>query len=127
MDPRRERLGYKKRAAWSLARAVGYDGAMGLLPIRFRDGSWQVEVADRETSHWVRCDSESDGYQLAASANLLFAALDGDRVGEGIARELESCATLFTKYGCHSNASHLKECAKFARGEPSDFDGRVLD
>jgi hypothetical protein len=46
-------------------------------------------------------------------------AAEGDRVGNGIAGELESAAALFSKYDCDSTAAWIIEHAKFARGLPS--------
>jgi hypothetical protein len=97
---------------------------MGDLPIKYRDGFWHVLVGD---GHWVKVESDSDAYQLAASADLARVALEGDREGDEIARELESCAALFAKYGILGEAKYMTECAKFARQEPSVFDGIILD
>ena len=96
---------------------------MAGLPIKYRDGSWQVLAED----NWIKVDSDSDAYKLAASADLAHVALEGDREGEEIAGELESCAALFARYGAHSSARYMTECAKFARHEPSYFDGINLD
>jgi hypothetical protein len=89
---------------------------MSGYPIKYRDDGWQVQTAD---GNWIRVDSESDAHTMAASLDLMHVAAEGERVGEGIAEELESMAALFSKYGCDKQAARIMEHAKFARGEPS--------
>jgi hypothetical protein len=60
---------------------------------------------------------------MSLSGNLAYHAFERKRSGEEIAHELEDAARLFLRYDCTARAAWLHEHAKFARGEPSVFDG----
>jgi hypothetical protein len=62
---------------------------------------------------------------MSASGNLAFQVFERERSGGEIAHELEDAARLFLKYSCTARAAWLHEHAKYARGEPSIFDGAI--
>lgn len=63
---------------------------MGGWPIKYRDNCWQVRIAEgQDEPKWICCDTEADAFQMSACLDLMHVALEGDRVGEDIARELE--------------------------------------
>ena len=96
------------------------------LPIKYRDGAWQVHVPTGEEGVWVVCESESDTYRLASSSDVVNDALEGFD-GEQIALELEQCAILSLKYGLAFWAHYLREAANLALHQPSAFDGHIWD
>jgi hypothetical protein len=81
----------------------------------------------RGADDWVVCETEADARQMSLSLELEFSVLEGIRVGDEAAAELEACAVLFSKYGQVEQSRTFKELAKLARGEPSDFDNVRLD
>jgi hypothetical protein len=93
------------------------------LPVRCLNGYWEVQIPLDHHNEWIRCDSQQDAHQLSLSGNLAYEAFERKRSGEEIAQELETAARLCLKYGCTARAAWLHEHAKYARGEPSMFDG----
>src|SRR5262245_51804598 len=96
---------------------------MHRLPIRCVEGHWEVQVPLDRHVEWIRCDSQQDAQQMSHSGNLAYDAFEHRRSGEEVAGELDEAARLFLKYDCTARAAWLHEHAKYARGEPSIFDG----
>jgi hypothetical protein len=96
---------------------------MHKLPIRIANGHWEVQTPLDHHSEWIRCDSQQDAQAMAVSGNLAYEVFEGKRSGEVIAQALLDAVRLFLKYGCTAQAAWLHEHAKYAKGEPSIFDG----
>ena len=97
-------------------------------PIKYCDNCWQVQITEgQDEPRWIRCETDADAYQMSACLELMGVAMEGDREGDEIAQELESSASLFTKYGCDAEARWIMEHAKFARGLPSRLDDTWVD
>ena len=75
---------------------------MHRLPTRVVDGHWEVQIPVDNHSAWIRCDSQQEAHRMSNAGNLAFDAIERNRVGEEIAKELEEAAHLFLKYQCKS-------------------------